>query len=150
MPTLPGSSLEIFPVNLGGNAFGWTADEATSFEVLDRFVELGGTFVDTADSYAAWVDEVGGQSETIIGRWRAGRGSRDDVLIATKVARKPGREGLAHDNVVAALDFESAEAFGAALASDQGQRASADLSELATGGLSMLHGPTSVMAGAAS
>ncbi|GAA1179385.1 aldo/keto reductase [Ornithinimicrobium humiphilum] len=104
MPTLPGSSVEIFPVNLGGNAFGWTADEETSFAILDRFVELGGTFVDTADSYAAWVDEVGGQSETIIGRWLAARGNRDDVLVATKVARKPGRVGLAHDNVVAALE----------------------------------------------
>ena len=104
MPTLPGSDLQIFPVNLGGNAFGWTADEDASFAVLDRFLELGGTFVDTADSYAAWVDEVGGQSETIIGRWLAARGNRDQVLVATKVARKPGREGLAHDNVVAALD----------------------------------------------
>ncbi len=104
MPTLPGSDLEIFPVNLGGNAFGWTADEDASFAVLDRFVELGGTLVDTADSYAAWVDGTGGQSETIIGRWLAARGNRDDVLVATKVARKPGREGLAHDNVVAALD----------------------------------------------
>lgn len=104
MPTLPGSNVDIFPVNLGGNAFGWTADEPTSFAVLDRFVELGGTFVDTADSYAAWVDEVGGQSETILGRWLAARGSREDVLVATKVARKPGREGLAHDNVVAALE----------------------------------------------
>lgn len=105
MSTLPGSSdLPIFPVNLGGNAFGWTADEDASFAVLDRFVELGGTLVDTADSYAAWLDQVGGQSETIIGSWLAARGNRDDVLIATKVARKPGREGLAHDNVVAALD----------------------------------------------
>ncbi len=104
MPALPGSSVEIFPLNLGGNAFGWTADEPTSFAVLDRFVELGGTFVDTADSYAAWVDEVGGQSETIIGSWLARRGSRDDVQVATKVARKPGREGLAHDNVVTALE----------------------------------------------
>lgn len=104
MPTLPGSQVEIFPVNLGGNAFGWTADRATSFEVLDRFVELGGTFVDTADSYAAWVDDVGGQSETILGSWLAERGTREQVLVATKVARKPGRVGLAHDNVVAALD----------------------------------------------
>lgn len=104
MLQLPGSDLPVFPVNLGGNAFGWTADEKVSFAVLDRFVELGGTFVDTADSYAAWVDGVGGQSETIIGRWLAERGNREEVLVATKVARKPGREGLSHDNVVAALD----------------------------------------------
>lgn len=104
MPTLPGSDLPIFPVNLGGNAFGWTADEDATSAVLDRFVELGGTLVDTADSYAAWLDGNGGQSETLIGRWLAARGARDRVLVATKVARKPGREGLAHDNVVAALD----------------------------------------------
>lgn len=104
MPQLPGSPLEIFPLNLGGNAFGWTADEATSHAVLDRFVEAGGTFVDTADSYAAWLDGRGGQSETIIGSWLAARGRRDDVLVATKVARKPGREGLSRANVLAAVD----------------------------------------------
>ena len=104
MPQLPGSPLEIFPLNLGGNAFGWTADEETSHGVLDAFVEAGGTFVDTADSYAAWVDERGGQSETIIGSWLAARGRRDDVLVATKVARKPGREGLSRPNVLAAID----------------------------------------------
>ncbi|HSP61105.1 MAG TPA: aldo/keto reductase [Ornithinimicrobium sp.] len=104
MPQLPGSPLEIFPLNLGGNAFGWTADEDTSHAVLDAFVEAGGNFVDTADSYAAWVDERGGQSETIIGSWLAARGRRDDVLVATKVARKPGREGLSRANVLAAVD----------------------------------------------
>ncbi|MFB9732314.1 aldo/keto reductase [Ornithinimicrobium kibberense] len=104
MPQLPGSPLEIFPLNLGGNAFGWTADEATSHAVLDRFVEAGGTFVDTADSYAAWLDGRGGQSETIIGSWLAARRRRDDVLVATKVARKPGREGLSRANVLAAVD----------------------------------------------
>ncbi|MGC5583696.1 aldo/keto reductase [Ornithinimicrobium sp. W1665] len=104
MPQLPGSPLEIFPLNLGGNAFGWTADEKTSHAVLDAFVEAGGTFVDTADSYAAWVDDRGGQSETIIGSWLAARGRRDDVLVPTKVARKPGREGLSRANVLAAVD----------------------------------------------
>ncbi|AXH95399.1 aldo/keto reductase [Ornithinimicrobium avium] len=111
MPTLPGSDLPIFPVNLGGNAFGWTADEDGTSAVLDRFVELGGTLVDTADSYASWVDGTGGQSERLIGRWLASRDARDRVLLATKVARRPGREGLAHDNVVAALD-ESLDRLG--------------------------------------
>lgn len=103
MTTLPGSPVEIFPINLGGNAFGWTSDEATSFAVLDRFTELGGTFIDTADAYAAWVDDVGGQSERIIGRWLAARGRRDDVLVATKVGKMPGRVGLARDTVERAL-----------------------------------------------
>ena len=105
MTTLPGSTLEIFPLNLGGNPFGWTADEAATHAILDAFVAAGGNFVDTADSYSAWVNgHEGGESETLIGSWLAGRGRRDDVLIATKVAKHPGRPGLAHDNVVAALD----------------------------------------------
>ncbi|MFK5644978.1 aldo/keto reductase [Ornithinimicrobium sp. LYQ121] len=112
MPTLPGSALDLFPINLGGNPFGWTADEEASFAVLDAFHEGGGNFVDTADSYSAWVDgHEGGESERIIGRWMTDRGVRHEVVVATKVAKKPGREGLAHDNVVAALD-ESLERLG--------------------------------------
>ncbi|MGD8149894.1 aldo/keto reductase [Ornithinimicrobium sp. Y1694] len=111
MTTLPGSSIEIFPLNLGGNPFGWTADEKASHEVLDAFVAAGGTLVDTADSYSAWVDgHEGGESEAIIGRWLAGR-SREDVLIATKVGKKPSRDGLAQATVDAALD-ESLERLG--------------------------------------
>lgn len=105
MTTLPGSTLPIFPINLGGNPFGWTSDEKTSHAVLDTFVQAGGNFIDTADSYSAWVDgHEGGESEAIIGRWLTARGRRDDVLIATKVAKHPARPGLAHDNVIAALD----------------------------------------------
>lgn len=71
---------------LGGNVFGWTADEATSHRILDAFVSSGGTMVDTADVYAAWVPGLeGGESETVIGNWLARRGRRDDVQIATKV-----------------------------------------------------------------
>jgi aryl-alcohol dehydrogenase-like predicted oxidoreductase len=105
VPTLPGSDLEIFPLNLGGNPFGWTADEATSFAVLDAFAEAGGNLVDTADAYAAWVDgNSGGESESVIGGWMAARRNRDQVLVATKVGALASRKGLAHDNVVAALD----------------------------------------------
>ena len=100
------------PINLGGNPFGWTADQDATFAVLDRFVEGGGSFVDTADSYSAWLDgHQGGESERLIGAWMAERDNRDDVVVATKVGRKPGREGLAHDNVVAALE-ESLERLG--------------------------------------
>jgi aryl-alcohol dehydrogenase-like predicted oxidoreductase len=103
--TLPGSDLEIFPLNLGGNPFGWTADEAASCAVLDAFTEAGGTFVDTADAYAAWAEgNTGGESEAIIGRWMAKRGNRDEVLVATKVGSLASRKGLAHDTVVAALE----------------------------------------------
>ena len=100
------------PLNLGGNPFGWTADREASFAVLDAFVAGGGTFVDTADSYSAWVDgHEGGESERLIGAWMAERGNRDAVVIATKVGKKPSREGLAHGTVVAALD-ESLERLG--------------------------------------
>jgi aryl-alcohol dehydrogenase-like predicted oxidoreductase len=71
---------------LGGNVFGWTADEPTSFRLMDAFVAGGGTMIDTADTYSAWAPgNKGGESETVIGNWLAVRGRRDDVLIATKV-----------------------------------------------------------------
>lgn len=93
------------PVNLGGNPFGWTADQDATFAVLDAFVAGGGTFVDTADSYSAWLDgHEGGESERLIGAWMAERGNREDVVVATKVGRHPDRQGLAHDNVLAALE----------------------------------------------
>lgn len=90
------SDLEIAPVCLGTNVFGWTADEAEAFEVLDAFVAGGGSLLDTADSYSSFVPgNHGGESETIIGNWLKSRGRRDDVLIATKVGRQPGTQGLA-------------------------------------------------------
>jgi aryl-alcohol dehydrogenase-like predicted oxidoreductase len=80
---------------LGGNVFGWTADEATSFAVLDAAREAGITFLDTADVYSAWAhDGTGGQSETVIGAWMADRGCRDEVLLATKVGMLEGLADL--------------------------------------------------------
>ncbi|MGW2618294.1 aldo/keto reductase [Streptomyces sp. NPDC001500] len=103
--TLGSSDLEVFPLALGGNVFGWTADEAASFAVLDAYTAAGGNFVDTADSYSAWVEgNSGGESETVIGRWVKARGNRDDVVIATKVSQHPEFPGLSADNIKAAAD----------------------------------------------
>jgi aryl-alcohol dehydrogenase-like predicted oxidoreductase len=97
------SDLEVFPVALGSNTFGWTADEETSFAILDAYVEGGGNFIDTADSYAAWVEgNVGGESESVIGAWLARRGARDDIIIATKAGRHPARQGLSTSNIESA------------------------------------------------
>ncbi|MFF5357802.1 aldo/keto reductase [Streptomyces scabiei] len=99
------SDIEVFPLSLGGNVFGWTADEAQSFAVLDAYTAAGGNFVDTADSYSAWVEgHTGGESETIIGRWTRSRGNRDDVVIATKVSQHPEYQGLTAANIKAAAD----------------------------------------------
>src|SRR5207253_5223086 len=89
---LGNSGLEIGPIVFGGNVFGWTADEATSFHLLDAFVEAGFNLIDTADSYSRWVTgHQGGESETVIGRWIARRGRHDDVIIATKVGSDMGQ-----------------------------------------------------------
>ncbi|MFF9324581.1 aldo/keto reductase [Streptomyces sp. NPDC014776] len=102
---LGSSDLEVFPLALGGNVFGWTADEATSFAVLDAYTAAGGNFVDTADAYSAWVDgNQGGESETILGKWVKARGNRDDVVIATKVSQHPEYRGLSAANIKAAAD----------------------------------------------
>ncbi|MFI2645881.1 aldo/keto reductase [Streptomyces sp. NPDC018610] len=99
------SDLEVFPLALGGNVFGWTADQQQSFAVLDAYAEAGGNFVDTADSYSAWIEgNHGGESETIIGRWIAERGNRSDVVIATKVSQHPDYQGLSAANIKAAAD----------------------------------------------
>ena len=81
------SGIAVAPLALGGNVFGWTADEATSFAVLDAFVDAGGTMIDTADVYSAWVPgHTGGESEALIGRWlKRDPSKRDKVVIATKV-----------------------------------------------------------------
>lgn len=86
------SGLEVAPLALGGNVFGWTADEKTSFAILDAFVDAGGTMIDSADVYSAWVPgHRGGESETIIGRWlERDRAKRDKVVIATKVGFTAG------------------------------------------------------------
>ena len=85
------SDLMVSPLCLGGNVFGWTADEATSFKVLDRFVDAGLNFIDTADVYSAWAPgNSGGESETIIGNWLKARRNRDKLVIATKVGWEKG------------------------------------------------------------
>ena len=85
------TSFRIAPLAFGGNVFGWTADEATSFALLDAFVDAGCNLVDTADSYSRWAPgHQGGESETIIGRWIARRDHHDDVVIATKVGSDMG------------------------------------------------------------
>jgi aryl-alcohol dehydrogenase-like predicted oxidoreductase len=102
VPALGSSGLEVFPLCLGGNVFGWTADEQTSFAVLDAYAAAGGNFVDTAAGYSAWVPgNSGGESETIIGNWMAARGNRDAVIVATKVAPSPH---LTHDAVIEAAE----------------------------------------------
>ncbi|CAN5617745.1 aldo/keto reductase [soil metagenome] len=98
------SSLTL-PLVLGGNVFGWTADAAQSFAVLDAFVAAGGTQIDTADSYSAWVPgHLGGESETILGQWLASRRNRDQVFIATKVGALTGLDNLAPDTISRAVD----------------------------------------------
>lgn len=102
---LGSSDLEVFPLSLGGNVFGWTADEQTSFAVLDAYTAAGGNFIDTADSYSAWVEgNQGGESETIIGKWVKARGNRSDVVIATKVSQHPRFRGLTAATIKAAAD----------------------------------------------
>lgn len=97
------SDLKVMPINLGGNVFGWTLDEAASFKILDGFLDRGFNFIDTADVYSVWggPDNKGGESETIIGRWIKARGNRDKVVIATKVGWdfKDGRKGLKGDYI---------------------------------------------------
>lgn len=101
------SGLMTPPLVLGGNVFGWTADKATSFRILDRFVDAGGTMIDTADAYSSWVPgHRGGESETIIGEWLRNSGKRDKVLIATKVGMLDGEGGskLAPARIAAAAE----------------------------------------------
>ncbi|WP_018566413.1 aldo/keto reductase [Streptomyces sp. PsTaAH-124] len=102
---LGSSDLEVFPLALGGNVFGWTADQERSFAVLDAYTAAGGNFLDTADSYSAWVEgHRGGESETIIGKWIKERGNRSDVVVATKVSQHPDFQGLSAANIKAAAD----------------------------------------------
>ena len=93
------SDLDVLPLALGGNVFGWTADRDTSFAVLDAYVDGGGDFIDTADSYSSWVPgNRGGESETIIGEWLASR-KPSGVVVATKVSQHPEFRGLSAANV---------------------------------------------------
>ncbi len=104
---LGNSGLEIAPLAFGGNVFGWTVDEATSFQLLDGFVSAGLNLIDTADIYSRWVPgHTGGESETIIGKWMKSRGNRDRVLIATKVGMDmgDGKKGLAKAYIFQAIE----------------------------------------------
>ncbi len=111
------SGLKVAPLALGGNVFGWTADETTSFRILDAFVDAGGTMIDTADVYSAWVDgHKGGESEEVIGRWlKRDPSKRDKVVIATKVGfmtgLKPDTIGPACDASLQRLGVETIDIY---------------------------------------
>src|SRR5882757_964615 len=95
MTKIGSTDLDVFPLCLGGNVFGWSADEAQSARVLDAYAAAGGNFIDTADVYSAWAPgNAGGESEAIIGRWLAKRADRDRFVIATKVGMAAGLQGL--------------------------------------------------------
>lgn len=101
------SSITVAPIAFGGNVFGWTADEAMSFRILDAFVAAGFDFIDTADVYSRWSKgNAGGESETIIGNWLASRGGRDNVVIATKFGLEmgPGKVGLSPKYMTEAVE----------------------------------------------
>ncbi|MGO9951743.1 MAG: aldo/keto reductase [Dissulfurispiraceae bacterium] len=101
------SNLEVSPVALGGNVFGWTADEPMAFKILDAFVEAGFNFIDTADSYSRWLPgNKGGESETIIGKWLKLSSKRDKVVIATKVGSEmgPNKKGLSKPYILCAAE----------------------------------------------
>ena len=105
--TLGRTSLQVAPLCLGGNVFGWTANEAASFKVLDAFVEAGLNFIDTADVYSAWVPgHHGGESETIIGNWLKRGTPRDEIVIATKVGMEmaPDRKGLSPAHIARSVE----------------------------------------------
>jgi aryl-alcohol dehydrogenase-like predicted oxidoreductase len=104
---LGNSGLEVSPLAFGGNVFGWTADEAMSFRLLDAFVAAGFNLIDTADVYQRWVPgHKGGESETIIGKWLKRSGKREKVIVATKVGKEmePNRKGLSKSNIFRAVE----------------------------------------------
>ena len=105
MIKIANSDLEVHPLCLGGNVFGFSADVANSEVVLDYYFNNGGNFIDTADMYSQWAPgHVGGESETIIGNWMKRRGNRAKMVIATKVAKLDTRPGLKPENIKAACD----------------------------------------------
>ncbi len=97
------SDLEVYPFDLGGNVFGWTADEKTSFEILDIYADAGFNFIDTANVYSVWAEgHEGGESETIIGKWLHKRNNRKDIILTTKVGAQISRSsrGLKKDYIL--------------------------------------------------
>jgi aryl-alcohol dehydrogenase-like predicted oxidoreductase len=103
--TLPKTDLKVSNLCFGGNVFGWTADQAQSFELLNHLTEHGGNFIDSADVYSSWKEgNQGGESESIIGQWLKQSGKRSDLVIATKVAMLESRKGLGAKNIALACD----------------------------------------------
>jgi aryl-alcohol dehydrogenase-like predicted oxidoreductase len=99
------SGIKITPLMLGGNVFGWTADEKASFAILDAYVDQGGDSIDTADVYSAWAPgHEGGESERVIGAWLKKSGKRDKVVIGTKVGMWPKRLGIKKQNIIEACE----------------------------------------------
>ncbi len=101
------SSLHVYPITFGGNVFGWTADEKTSFSLLDGFVGAGFNFIDTADVYSRWhPGNAGGESEVIIGNWLKARGGREKIVLATKlgIEMAPGKKGLSRKYMMQAVE----------------------------------------------
>jgi aryl-alcohol dehydrogenase-like predicted oxidoreductase len=97
--------MQISRLILGGNVFGWTADEQTSHGILDAYVEGGGNAIDLADSYPHWAPGcTGGESEQIVGRWLRERDNRSDVLVCTKVGKFPGNYGLTRSQILAGFE----------------------------------------------
>src|ERR1041384_1164141 len=105
MTNIPGTDLDVYPLNLGTNIFGYTADESASFRILDLYAEAGGDFIDTADSYSAWAPgNVGGESEKIIGEGMRQRGNVDSIVLATKVGAHPSFKALDAKTIKAAAE----------------------------------------------
>jgi aryl-alcohol dehydrogenase-like predicted oxidoreductase len=105
MAKISSTDLDVYPLALGGNVFGWTASEKESFAVLDAYAAAGGNFIDTADVYSAWVPgNSGGESETILGKWLAQRKPRDRPIIGTKVGMHPQLKGLSAKTIRAAAE----------------------------------------------
>lgn len=107
MKQLGKSGIQVSPLAFGGNVFGWTIDESTSFKLLDAFVAAGFNFIDTADIYSTWKPgNKGGESETILGNWMRARANRSKLVIATKVGMEmaPGRSGLSAKHIVKSVE----------------------------------------------
>lgn len=105
MRQLPKTDLVVSQLCLGTNVFGWSIDQGQSFEILDKYLELGGNFLDTADNYSQWkAGNTGGESEEIIGSWLSKRKNRSSVVIASKVAKLQTRRGLSPANIRSALE----------------------------------------------
>ena len=105
MPVLGSSEIDVFPLALGTNPFGWTASAEVSHQILDAFVAGGGNFLDSADVYSVWAPgNSGGESESVIGDWLEARNNRASVVVSTKVCQHPQFRGLGAANILAAAE----------------------------------------------